>query len=209
MLSDPQIGELLHEPFRNIKNKLEYKSYKHNQKTILITSTVSGEGKSFFSVNLALSLAASGRKVVLIDCDLRNPTGRLVFNMPKGVGLCEYLIEENSLVEYLMSAKKENNHSYPNLFFLPGGTPVDDGSHLLSSHRMQELIDYTKENSDYVILDSAPVGILTDSAVLAKCADGAIMVIRKGLARVDLINDALVHLSESEIPIVGGILNDA
>lgn len=208
LLSDPKAKEVLQEPFRMIKNKVEYQAQKLGLKTILVTSATAGEGKSLFAANLSLSLVASGKKVVLIDCDLRHPTGRVVFNMSENVGLGEYLKEEISLLDYLAGAKEDNNHGFPNFLFLPGGAAVSDGSGLLSSNRMKELIMCMETKADYIILDSAPTGLLTDSAVLAKHADGAIMVVRKEVARIDFIMDALGHLSESDIQIIGGVLND-
>lgn len=208
LLTDPKAKEILQEPFRLIKNKVEYQANKLSLKTLLVTSATAGEGKSLFAANLALSLVASNKKVVLIDCDLRHPTGRIVFNMEENQGLGEYLKEELELLDYLALAKEDNNHGFPNFLFLPGGAPVSDGSNLLASPRMKELIMCMESRADYIILDSAPTGLLTDSAVLAKYADGAIMVIRKEVARVDFIMDALGHLSESDINIIGGVLND-
>lgn len=208
LLTDPKAKEILQEPLRMIKNKVEYQAQKLGLKTFLITSATAGEGKSLFAANLSLSLVASGKRVVLIDCDLRHPTGRVVFNMTENVGLGEYLKEELSLLDYLAVSKEDNNHGFPNFLFLPGGAPVADGSNFLESNRMKELIMCMEAKADYVILDSAPTGLLTDSAVLAKHADGAIMVIRKEVARVDFIMDALGHLAESDIQIVGGVLND-
>lgn len=208
VLTDPKAKDLLQESFRMIRNKLEYHAHKYNHKTILITSAAAGEGKSFFAANLALSLVTAGKKVVLIDCDLRHPTGRLIFNMTQSTGLCEYLKGETDLLDYLDQAKEENEHEYPNFLFLPGGAPVADGSHLLSSLRMKDLISCVKAKADYVILDCAPAGLLTDPAVLAKYADAAMLVIRKEFARIDFISDALGHLSESNIQLIGGVLND-
>ena len=207
-ITDAVAKDLLTEPFRMIKNKIEYHSHKHDHKTFLVTSATAGEGKSFFAVNLALTLAQSGKKVVIIDCDLRHPTGRQIFDMPDGKGLGEYLKEEWELADYLNTAKTENNHNIPNLLFLPGGAVIGDGSRLLSGPRLQNLIASAKANADYVILDSAPAGLLTDSAILAKYADAALIVIRKEFARVDFILDTFKHLSDSDIHIVGGILND-
>lgn len=208
LLTDPKARDILQEPFRLIKNKVEYQAQKQSLKTFLVTSATAGEGKSLFAANLALSLVASGKKVVLIDCDLRHPTGRIVFDMNDNIGLCEYLSGELSLLDYLAKSKEDNNHGFPNFLFLPGGAPVADGSNLLSSDRMKELITCMEAKADYVILDSAPTGLLTDSAVLAKYAEGAIMVVRKEVARVDFIVDALGHLSESDIQIIGAVLND-
>lgn len=208
VLTDPKAKDVLQEYFRMVRNKVEYHTHKYEQKTILITSAAPGEGKSFFAANLALSLATTGKKVVLIDCDLRHPTGRLIFQMEQSTGLGEYLKQESSLIEYLDHAKAENKHNFQNLLFLPGGEAVPDGSNLLSCSRMQELINFVKAKSDYVILDCAPAGLLTDPAVLAKYAESALLVIRKDFARIDFISDALNHLAESNIQVIGAVLND-
>ena len=208
VITDPKARDVLQESFRMVRNKVEYHSHKYHQKSILVTSAAAGEGKSFFAANLALSLATTGKKVVLIDCDLRHPTGRLIFRMDQGTGLGEYLNNELSLAEYLDQAGHENHHTFPNFLFLPGGAAVDDGSHLLESNRMMDLINCVKSNADYVILDCAPAGLLTDPAVLAKYAESAILLIRKDFSRIDFISDALGHLSESNIQIIGGVLND-
>lgn len=208
ILTDPKAKDFLQESFRMVRNKIEYHAHKYNQKSLLITSAAAGEGKSFFAANLALSLVTAGKKVILIDCDLRHPTGRLIFDMPQSTGLTEYLKGDLELLDYIDQAKEENTHEYPNFLFLPGGSPVADGSHLLSSPRMLDLITCVKSKADYVILDCAPAGLLTDPAVLAKYADSALLVIRKDFARIDFISDALAHLSESNIQLIGGILND-
>lgn len=208
ILTDPKAKDLLQESFRMIRNKVEYHAHKYNQKSILVTSAAAGEGKSFFAANLALSLVTAGKKVVLIDCDLRHPTGRLIFDMEQSTGLSEYLKGETQLLEYIDNSKEENTHEFPNFLFLPGGTPMADGSHLLSGKRMLDLITCVKTKADYVILDCAPAGLLTDPTVLAKYADSALLVIRKDFARIDFIGDALGHLAESNIQIIGGVLND-
>ncbi len=208
LLTDSAMESVLFEPFRMIKNKVEYYCNKNQQEVILVTSATAGEGKSLFSANLALSLATAGKRVVLIDCDLRHPTGRTVFDIADSVGLAEYLNGEISLTEYLSSAKVQNNHNFSNFLFLPGGKAMSDGSHLLSNARMQELIAFVRTKSEFVILDSAPVGLLSDSAELAKFAESAIMIIRKDFARADFIWDALNYLSESDIQIIGGVFND-
>ena len=208
LLTDSAMESVLSEPFRMIKNKVEYYCHKNQQEVILVTSATAGEGKSLFSANLALSLVTSGKRVVLIDCDLRHPTGRTVFDIEDGIGLSEYLKGEISMTEYLNVAKLENNHNFPNFLFLPGGKAVSDGSHLLSNARMQELIAFVRAKSEYVILDSAPVGLLSDSAELAKYAESAVMIIRKDFARSDFIADALNNMSESDIQIIGGVFND-
>ena len=93
------------------------------------------------------------------------------------------------------------------LMFLPGGTSLRDGSELLGTEFMHRIIARMEEWADYVILDSAPAGLLTDAVVLAQYADAAVFVVRKDFARVDHIMDGMEHLAESQVQIIGGILN--
>lgn len=207
LISDAKYKRILQEPFRLVRNKIEYDAEKENHKVFLVTSATAGEGKSLFAANLACSIAESGKKVALIDCDLRHPTGRSIFNLGGNIGLAEYLKEEISLEEYFKIVKEEHTDTLANLFFFPGGTPVADGSELLSNSRMKALLQSVTDNTDFVIIDSAPVGLLTDSAVVAKFADAAIMLIRREVARFDLITEAIEHLTISDIDIIGGVLN--
>ena len=93
------------------------------------------------------------------------------------------------------------------LMFLPGGNSLRDGSELLGTELMHQIIEGMKQWADYVILDSAPAGLLTDAVVLAQYADAAVFVVRKDFARVDHIMDGMEHLAESQVQIIGGILN--
>ncbi|MDO4748798.1 MAG: polysaccharide biosynthesis tyrosine autokinase [Eubacteriales bacterium] len=209
LITDENVKGIIEEPFRMVRNKIEYIAQKNKYKTFLITSAIPTEGKSLFAANLSLSLASCGNKVVLIDCDMRHPTGRSIFGLEQGNGLYEYLNEEISLSEYIDIAKSNNPYTTENFMFLPGGKAIADGSTLLFSERMEQLLNYVQEQSDYVIIDSAPTGILTDSVTIAKYVDAGILVIRQDYATIDIINDALSHLSESDTSIIGGVLNEA
>ena len=207
LLTDEKYEKILQEPLRMLRNKVEYSAHEYKAKTFLITSALAGEGKSTVAVNLALSLAQAGRKVVLIDCDLRHPSDREILGMEQGDGLKEVLEQKAEIQKCLLSAKKIGLESDMNLIFLPGGEPIEDGSELLSSDRMRRILQIVEKWADYVILDSAPAGLLTDAVVLAQYADAALFVVRKDFARVNYIMDGLEHLAESRIQIVGGILN--
>ena len=117
------------------------------------------------------------------------------------------LEQKAEIQKCLLSAKKIGLESDMNLIFLPGGEPIEDGSELLSSDRMRRILQIVEKWADYVILDSAPAGLLTDAVVLAQYADADLFVVRKDFARVNYIMDGLEHLAESRIQIVGGILN--
>lgn len=207
VLTDPKVEEKLQESFRMIRNKVEYHAHEYHLKTFLITSALAGEGKSTIAVNLALSLAQAGKKVVLIDCDLRHPTDRKILNLDPGEGLGEVLEHKKKLAECIIKSKDMGLDPEMRLMFLPGGTSLKDGSELLGTEFMHRIISRMEEWADYVILDSAPAGLLTDAVVLAQYADAAVFVVRKDFARVDHIMDGMEHLAESQVQIIGGILN--
>ena len=209
VLTDPKIDEKFLEAFRMIRNKIEYSAHTYHMKTFLITSALAGEGKSTVAVNLALSLAQSGKKVALIDCDLRHPTDRKILDLDSGDGLAEILEKKVKMSECLIGSTELGLPSDVELLFLPGGSTMKDGSEFLGTELMKHIIEKMEEWADYVILDSAPAGLLTDAVVLAQYADGAIFVVRKDFARVDYIMDGMEHLAESRIQIIGGILNGA
>lgn len=208
ILTDPKVEEKMQESFRIIRNKLEYNAQEYHMKTFLVTSALAGEGKSTVAVNLALSLAQAGHKVALVDCDLRHPTDRQILGCEEGeYGLREVLERKVKLNECLVGAGDLGFEPEMRIIFLPGGQPVNDGSELLGTQLMGRIIKKLEKISDYVILDSAPAGLLTDAVVLAQYADGAVFVVRKDFARVDYIMDGMEHLAESNIQIIGGVLN--
>lgn len=145
---------------------------------------------------------------IIVDCDLRHPTDRQILGIEEnGVGLREVLEHKAKLKECLMKAEDIGLDPDMRMIFLPGGKTISDGSDLLGTELMGRIIEKLEEISDFVILDSAPAGLLTDAVVLAQYADGAAFVVRKDFARVDYIMDGMEHLAESNIQIIGGILN--
>lgn len=209
LITDSDMTQVLGESFRKIRNKIEYIAHQQKIKKILITSASAGEGKSMFSANLSISLAQAGNKVTLIDCDVRHPTGRMIFKIEPGCGLSDYLKGDLSLEDYIESSKTDILSKGEHLTFFAGGSAVSDGTSLLSSQKMDKLIAYAEKESDYVILDSAPVGIITDSVVLSKNVDASILIIKNDFSRVDIINDAIEHLCENDIQIIGAVFNTA
>lgn len=209
LIYNPKVEEKLQEPFRMLRNKVEYMAKEYSHKSIVITSALAGEGKSTVAVNLALSLMQDGKKVALIDCDLRHPSDRKILGVEDGPGLGEILQGKAKMNDCVLRGKDLNFTSDMKFIFLPGGATLEDGSELLGSRRMESVIRKMEEWADYVILDSAPAGLLTDAVVLAKYADAAIFVARKDFARVDFIMDGMEHLAESKVQIIGGVLNGA
>lgn len=195
------------EAIRLIRSKVEYSAWKHHDKVILVTSALAGEGKSTVAVNLALALAGNGKRVTLIDCDLRNPSDREILGIDEGEGLCEILTKESAPGDLLITGRDLGLDEEISFCFLPGGRVVEDGSRLLGSSRMKKVIDILADNSDYVILDSAPAGVLTDAGILAQYADSVVFVVKKDYAQAEHILDGMEEISEGRLHLVGGILN--
>lgn len=201
--TDPEFLEAI----RLVRSKVEYSAWKHHHKVILITSALAGEGKSTVAVNLALALAGNGRRVALIDCDLRHPSDREILGLEDGEGLYEILTKQTDPADLLVTGRDLGMDEEMSFCFLPGGKAVEDGSRLLGTEWMKTVIDMLSENSDYVILDSAPAGVLTDAGILAQYADSVVFVVKKDYARADHILDGMEELAESRLHLTGGILN--
>ena len=167
-------NNLMSETFRNIRTNLQF-MLENDKKVILVTSTVSGEGKSFISANLAISLSLLGKKVVIVGLDIRKPGLNKVFNIPrKEVGITQYLANpEKSLMDLVQLSDVSKN-----LYILPGGTVPPNPTELLARDGLDKAIETLKKNFDYVILDTAPVGMVTDTLLIGRVADLSVYVCR-------------------------------
>ena len=167
-------NNLMSETFRNIRTNLQF-MLENDKKVILVTSTVSGEGKSFISANLAISLSLLGKKVVIVGLDIRKPGLNKVFNIPrKGVGITQYLANpEKNLMDLVQLSDVSKN-----LYILPGGSVPPNPTELLARDGLDKAIEMLKKNFDYVILDTAPVGMVIDTLLIGRVADLSVYVCR-------------------------------
>ena len=195
------------EAIRIIRNKVERSARENDLKVILITSALAGEGKSTVAANLALSMTQEGKRVALVDCDLRNPSGSNILNETVEKGLVEFLSKSEKLSECMKKITVPGIREKNELLFIPGGEAVADGATLLGDALMKSLIASLEERMDFIILDSAPVGLLTDASVVAQYADGAVFIVKKDYARAEHILQGMEHLAESNIHIMGCVLN--
>ena len=167
-------NNLMSETFRNIRTNLQF-MLENDKKVILVTSTVSGEGKSFISANLAISLSLLGKKVIIVGLDIRKPGLNKVFNIPrKEVGITQYLANpEKNLMDLVQLSDVSKN-----LYILPGGTVPPNPTELLARDGLDKAIETFKKSFDYVILDTAPVGMVTDTLLIGRVADLSVYVCR-------------------------------
>ena len=167
-------NNLMSETFRNIRTNLQF-MLPAGKNVILVTSTVSGEGKSFTSGNLAISLSLLGKKVVIVGLDIRKPGLNKVFNISKRErGITQYLANPDMDLMDLVQVSDVNK----NLYILPGGTVPPNPTELLARNGLDKAIDILKKNFDYVILDTAPVGMVTDTLLIGRVADLSVYVCR-------------------------------
>jgi capsular exopolysaccharide synthesis family protein len=161
------------EQFRRMRTSLGYLGGNSGKKKILVTSTLSGEGKSFVAVNLALSLALTDKKVVLLELDLANPSLSNKLDVSYDEGVSSYLRGECEPEDIIKRTTANSN-----LFFLPAGPLPDNPSELLLSPKLKELINYLEEAFDIIIIDSAPASLLSDAYILSPICDVTLYVVK-------------------------------
>lgn len=189
------------ESYKSLRNNIEKIAERDNIKTLLITSSVSGEGKSTISGNLAVSLSKNNNKVFVIDCELRRPSLHNKFDIENEYGVGEVLLGDCKL----KSAIKKINS---NLFILTAGKVSNNTSELLATNNMKELLDEVRINYDYIIINSASIIPVSDTRVLANNVDAAILVVRSNKSTNKNVIDGYNKLKDTGINILGIILND-
>ena len=168
-------NELMEEVFRAVRTNLQY-MLQEGQKVILFTSTTSGEGKSFTAANLACSLAFMGKKVIIVGLDIRKPGLNKVFHIShKETGISQYLSDPTHT--NLLSLCQISTVS-PNLYILPGGAIPPNPTELVARQALEEAVEQMKQHFDYIIIDSAPIGMVTDTQLIARVADLSVYVCR-------------------------------
>ncbi len=171
VLSRP--GTSLAESFRSIRTNLKFYMNGESKAVISITSTISGEGKTFISLNLAAALSMLGKKTLLVGMDLRKPKLDKVFNTDSKTGLTTYLIGESTYDQIV------NKTSTNNLFFVPSGPVPPNPTELIETDMMRKFMAKAREEFDYIVLDTPPVGIVSDALLLGSYADINIFIIRQ------------------------------
>lgn len=172
-------NNLMSETFRNVRTNLQF-MLENGKNVILVTSTISGEGKSFISANLAISLSLLGKKVVIVGLDIRKPGLNTVFNIPKkDHGITQFLTNPAINLMDLVQPSDINK----NLYILPGGTVPPNPTELLARDGLEKAVETLRKNFDYVILDTAPIGMVTDTLLIGRVADLSVYVCRADYTR--------------------------
>lgn len=189
------------EAVRAIRTVIEFNPSVKSLKRLMVTSSVPSEGKTNTIVSLAVSFASLGRRVLLIDADMRRPRMHHIFEVPKDFGLSSVL-KGSSLDAATLPT------GIPGLDILPAGPRTEGPNELLASQAMADLLNELDRRYDLVMIDTPPSGMLSDAAILSKLVDGVIFVVREQTVSRRLVRDVVYRLQQVDAPILGVIVND-
>lgn len=192
----------LTESFRGLRTNLQYLLREPDKKVISVSSTIVGEGKTFTAANLAAIIAVTGKKVLLIGLDLRKPRLHRLMGYTGTIGISTYLIGQNSENDIVFQSAVDN------LYYAPSGPIPPNPAELLGSQKMESFIEWSKENFDFIVIDSPPVAIVSDAFLIARFTDANLFVMRFGYSSkevLSLLNDIYKH---HEIRNLALVVND-
>lgn len=207
LMNNRTAGFAFIETYKALRTRVEALSAKHKYKVFIVSSTGEGEGKTTVATNIAISLAQNGRSVLLIDADLRKPSickmlGLTNVKENKGHGLPDVILDTGSFEKAIRYIEKHK------IFLLAGTSAVSEPTELLSTTQMERIIKAVRSEFDFVIIDTAPAGVVTDASIITNYADALIMVIREDQLPVAKIRSALVDLSNGKAQIIGCVYNN-
>jgi len=194
---------VLAEQFRAIRTNMQFLLTPGKDKTILLTSSMSGEGKSFVAINLASTFALSGKKVVLLELDLRKPKISQNLGIDNSVGFSSYAIEQASYNEII-----KPSGIVEDLFVIPSGPIPPNPAELIMLPKVEELFQKLKEDFDFLVIDTAPLGLVTDAQLLGKFVDASLYIVRQAYTyktQVQIPNDIYV---KDKLPKLSILVND-
>ncbi|MFA1822228.1 CpsD/CapB family tyrosine-protein kinase [Virgibacillus oceani] len=190
------------EQYRTVRTNLQFASIDNELKSMIVTSSGPGEGKSMTTANLAVVYAQQGKKVLLIDADLRKPTVHYTFRLDNLRGLSNILVGEHTL------EKSVNRSDVDNLDVISCGPIPPNPSELLASKKMQQLLHDAKLSYDLVIFDTPPVLAVTDAQIMANIVDGSLLVVRSNQTENEAAIKAKEALEPAHAKLLGTVLND-
>lgn len=204
MLLSPNVPFQYQEAYNSLRTNLKFVSINNNYKKIVVTSSVPNEGKSSLAINLGVSLATDGSRVLLIDCELRKPVLHRYLRIRGGItgGLTAVLAGNVGSTESIVRFRDVG------LSVLPAGSPPPAPAQLLGGQTMADLISSLESHYDYIIFDTPPVSVVTDAAVLCQYADGVLMVVRQKTATISQVQQAKKNLESVNANILGVVFND-
>jgi capsular exopolysaccharide synthesis family protein len=191
------------EAYRTLRTNLEFTSLDKPIRSMVVTSASPEEGKSTTLANLAVAVAQAGKKVILVDCDLRRPSLHQIFDARNAPGLSDMMRDDA-----LMSQPPLQETAVPNLYLLPSGTIPPNPAELLASRRMSEVIAALQQRAEMVLFDAPPVIAVTDAAVLSSKVDAVLLVISAGKTKREHAKKAKALLDKVNAHLIGTVLNN-
>lgn len=206
LISDSLTSGQYGEEIDKLTTRIEHAMNKQNYKTLMVNSIRENEGKSTVAVNLALNLSRRGKKVMLVDADMRRPAVAKIFDasVEKEKSFSEFLEGNCSLKE---SMRRDSRYKYLRCIFQ--GEAIGEPDKLLEGANFKKFLKLVSDHMDYVILDTAPIGIVRDAELIASSVDAALLVIRQDWARSVEVNDVVDVLDDTGVSVLGGVLNMA
>jgi len=190
------------ESLRTIRTNIKLTFPDENLRTLLITSSVSREGKTTVSSNIAVSFSSAGKKVLLVDTDMRKPRVHKLFGVDNSIGISNYMIGEKSLKDVI----RKNVYKYLDILMC-GPIPPNSGE-MIISNKFKDMLEELKKMYDIVIFDSPPVLAVSDSSILSTMIDGVIVVVKvKEVAR-DALGRTVKQLTNANVNLVGAVINN-
>ncbi|MCA9867220.1 MAG: CpsD/CapB family tyrosine-protein kinase [Anaerolineae bacterium] len=190
------------EAYRALRTNLSFYSLDKPLRTLIVTSPAAGEGKSTTAANLAVTMAQSGRRTILVDCDLRRPTLHELFGLPMSPGLTNVVMEEGGELPLQQTA-------VDNLWLLSSGPKPPNPADMLGALRMEQIIAQLAERAEMVLFDAPPVMAASDATILGAKTDGVLLVVQAGKTRRDHSERARQVLEKAGVRIVGAALTNA
>jgi capsular exopolysaccharide synthesis family protein len=202
LIAQEQPKSPISEQYRNIRTNIQFSAVDTDIRSLMITSANPGEGKTTTTANLAVVFAQQGKKVLLVDVDLRKPALHEMFRTDNTLGITSVLSKQGTLEKCIRKTEEANLH------FLPCGAIPPNPAELLGSALMKEFIEEVQSQYDLVIFDTPPVLVVTDAQVMANQCDGIVLVVRSGKTEKEQALKAKALLQNTKGKLLGAVLND-
>ena len=196
-LTDPKSPQA--EAYRTLRTNIQFSAVDNQLKTLLVTSSEKGEGKSTTVCNLGVAFAQVEKKVLIIDCDLRCPTIHRYFELSNTCGLSNYLTSGIEVESVIFSTKEDVD-------VIPSGVIPPNPAELLNSSKFKKMLEQLRDNYDMILLDSPPIGLVTDSGVIANKVDGTLFVVKSHHIDQHLAINSMKLLNNAGAKVIGTVL---
>ncbi|MBI0577487.1 CpsD/CapB family tyrosine-protein kinase [Neobacillus cucumis] len=193
---------MISEQYRTIRTNIQFSSIEKAYRTLIITSPGFGEGKTTTTANLGIVMAQQGKKILIVDANLRKPNMHFIFKTENTIGLTNFLVKQTLLQETIRKTKIEK------LDLLPSGPIPPNPVELLSSDSMKELMEMALEEYDVILFDSPPVNAVADAQILSNSCDGVVLVVNSGKTKKETGIKALESLKSAKAKLLGVVLNN-